>query len=279
MIDVELHNQYEQLVSIISDTCCTCFFPNIDMNEWLDSRVFFGDSRPSHGIQMLLFYLQSQSRSLHNHLLHHSVEYVIANALQQCGELLVARYSSISPSRMRTTHFKLDITYLVASIQTLRSACGVWYAKLSISSICTSLISLMAVVIGPLDQVCSFLEQYMRAKKSFAQPPPTIATNTPSLEAVIPNFPTELWPGSEPSIRSEVFPLEDMQFLIEKHALLSAYQYNYTAILTNCCSEFPPSFLRQLIANRPELKDSVYPPLSDSDKELLKTLLEFLKPP
>jgi hypothetical protein len=69
-----------------------------------------------------------------------------------------------------------------------------------------------------------------------------------------------------------------MQFLLGKHDSLASYAYNYKAILENCSTEFSSPFLVQLVSNRPELKDNIYPPLDDADKALVPILLEFLHP-
>ncbi len=70
-----------------------------------------------------------------------------------------------------------------------------------------------------------------------------------------------------------------MQMLLDKHATLASYSYNYAAILEHYCIGLTPSFLQQLVANRAELKDSVYPPLSEEEKQLVPILREFLHPP
>jgi hypothetical protein len=65
---------------------------------------------------------------------------------------------------------------------------------------CCTLISLMAVVVAPLETVCSFLQNYMnqKQKKAFLQPPPpSLVIHSPALEGIIPNFQKELWPGIE----------------------------------------------------------------------------------
>jgi hypothetical protein len=78
---------------------------------------------------------------------------------------------------------------------------------------------------------------------------------------------------------AEVRPISDMQLLLEKHDALASYAYNYRAILENCSTEFSSPFLVQLVSNRPELKDNIYPPLDDADKAMVPILLDFLRPP
>jgi len=279
ILDGIIYRQSEQLVSIFVDICSTYIFPNIDLNEWTDHRGFYFDARPSHGVQMLHFYLKALSRSLLHHLLPHSVQCVVAHTARRCAELLLLRYQDISPSRMRSTHFRLDITYLVAALQTLQSTCGPWYDKLGLESLCGDLLATMTVVVGPIAPLCSFLQQKAVGRlkqKSFHL---SQHQRDHSADDVLPNFAAELWRNAEDPLRADVLPLEDSQFLLEKHASLSSYKFNYDGILECFCSDLPHSFLMHLVGHRPELKDNVYPPLSEEEQQLLPILHEFLRPP
>ncbi len=53
------------------------------------------------------YYLKAQARTLSHHLLPQCIVQVIALTVRRGGEILLGKYASFSPSRMRFAHYRV----------------------------------------------------------------------------------------------------------------------------------------------------------------------------
>lgn len=169
-----LHRQFSDLVDSVSDQIISYHDNVISMvilqdarsNNWSDSRPFFEDQRCSFSVQMWNYHLQGLRHDLWNYCPPEKAQEMFTSVLHSSLVTIVTRYSHVCPTSRRVKQFRSDITaMLLSTLSFLWSCCKSVPSLLdpkcsvapfpTIHSLCSCLLTTLAVVGSPLDSLCS----------------------------------------------------------------------------------------------------------------------------
>ncbi|KAK6179051.1 hypothetical protein SNE40_011497 [Patella caerulea] len=154
----------KQILDIHNQLLATTVLHDAECHHWNDSKDFYEDERCSYTVQMWNFYMRGLQYDLWTVCPPRLAQNIFGSVLHESLQMLTLRYVRVKPSFKRFKQYRYDLTaILLCSSEFLFQVCQSMSQYLdpghcdipqyNIHNLCSTLISSLAVVTSPIDQL------------------------------------------------------------------------------------------------------------------------------